>query len=129
MEWIYTHSVFRYLVSGGTGAIVHFTVLTILVELVELNPTVATSIGFVLGSIVNYTLQYHWTFDADGPHHVMFTRYAAVTATTLSINAALFWTFTNIFGIHYLIAQVMSTGMMVVVNYLINRYYTFVSKT
>ena len=127
MEWIYTHSAFRYVISGGTAAVVHFAVLTTLVELFSVNPTIATSIGFVIGSTVNYTLQYHWTFDADGPHHVMFTRYASVTATTLSINAGLFWTFTNVFGIFYLIAQVISTGLMVVVNYLINKHFTFVS--
>jgi len=127
VEWIYTHSAFRYVVSGGTAAVVHFLVLTALVELFGVNPTLATSIGFVLASIVNYTLQYHWTFDADGPHHVMFTRYASVTAVTLSINAGLFWTFTNIFDIHYLIAQVISTGLMVIVNYLINKHFTFVS--
>jgi len=127
MEWIYTHSAFRYLVAGGSAAVVHFIILTSLVEFGSVNPTLATSVGFILGSMVNYTLQYHWTFAADGPHHVMFTRYASVTATTLSINAGLFWTFTNVFGIYYIIAQIISTGMMVVVNYLINKHFTFVS--
>lgn len=126
-QWIYEHSVFRYLISGGTGALVHFAILTGLVEYYHMNDTVATSIGFVIGSVVNYTLQYHWTFSADGPHHVMFTRYAGVTLITMSINAGIFWLFTHQFGIYYLYSQIIATGLMVFVNFHINKHFTFAS--
>ena len=124
---IYTRPEFRYLISGGTAALIHFAVLTTLVEWFATVPLVATSIGFVIGSLVNYLLQYHWTFEADGLHHVMLSRYAAVTLTTMAINNALFWTFTEQFGMHYLLAQLLATGMMVIVNFLINKHYTFVT--
>ena len=125
--WLYKHPVFRYLISGGTGAAIHLAILTGLVEQFGTNGTVATSIGFVIGSLINYTLQYHWTFDADGPHHIMFTRYALVTLTTMSINAGLFWLFTHPFGLYYLYSQILATGLMVFVNFYVNKHFTFAS--
>ena len=129
-EWfsrVYQRPEFRYLISGGTAALVHLTVLTALVESFATRPLLATSIGFIIGSLVNYTLQYHWTFEADGRHHIMLSRYAAVTMTTMGINSALFWTFTEQFGMYYLLAQLIATGLMVAVNFLINKHYTFVT--
>ena len=123
----YARQEFRYLISGGTAALVHFAVLTALVEWFSAQPLLATSVGFLIGSLINYLLQYHWTFEADGRHHIMLSRYAAVALTTMSINSVLFWTFTEQFDMYYLLAQLVATGMMVVVNFLINKHYTFVT--
>lgn len=121
------HHLFRYLVSGGTGAIIHFAILTSLVAWFDANPLLSTTIGFITGSLVNYMLQYHWTFAADGPHHVMLTRYALVTTATMLLNGQLFWLLTSRFGMHYLVAQFIVTGIIVGVNFLINKHYTFAS--
>ena len=126
-QWLLEHRVFRYLVSGGTGAFIHFSILTALVALFGVDPVVSTTIGFIIGSMVNYTLQYHWTFSADGPHHVMLTRYAMVTTATMILNGQLFWLLTSKLGMHYLLAQLIVTGIIVVVNFLINKHYTFAS--
>ena len=124
-RWIYEHTAFRYLIGGGTGALVHFLLLIGLIEAFATPPVIATSIGFIIGSLVNYTLQYHWTFAADGPHHVMLGRYALVTTITMLINDALFWVFTEQLGVHYLLAQGIATGAMLIVNYVVNKNFTF----
>jgi len=127
IQWLCEHPVFRYLVSGGTGAVIHFSILAALVAWFGTNPVIATTIGFIVGSLVNYTLQYHWTFSADGPHHVMLTRYAVVTTVTMLLNGQLFWLLNSHYGMHYLLAQFIVTGIIVVVNFLINKHYTFAS--
>lgn len=127
IDWIYHHPVFRYLVGGGTGAVVIFILLALMVEIFHFPPLVATTISFVIGSLVNYTLQYYWTFKADGPHRVMLTRYALVTLVTMSLNTGLFWAFTEVLGIHYIIAQALSIGLIIGVNFFINKHYTFAS--
>ena len=126
-QWIVSHPPVRYLISGGVAAVIHFVILTGLVEIFDTNATLATSIGFIVGSVANYSLQYHWTFSADGPHHIMFTRYALVTLTTMSINAGLFWLFTQQFGLFYLYSQLIATGLMVFVNFQVNKHFTFAS--
>jgi len=127
IDWIYRHPVFRYLVGGGTGAVVIFALLSLLVEVFHVMPLVATTVSFVIGSLVNYTMQYYWTFEATGPHRVMLTRYALVTLVTMSLNTGLFWAFTELLGIHYLIAQGLSIGLIIGVNFFINKHFTFAS--
>ena len=125
IDWIYRHPVFRYLVSGGTGAVVIFILLSLMVEVFDFAPLVATTISFVIGSLVNYTLQYYWTFQAEGPHRVMLTRYALVTLVTMSLNTGLFWVFTEKLDMHYLLAQALSIGLIIGVNFAINKHFTF----
>jgi len=125
IEWVYQHPIFRYLVSGSLAAAVLFIVLTLMVEVFGTPPWVASPVAFVAGALVNYVLQYHWTFQAEGSHRVMFTRFILVTLATMSLNTALFWVFTHLMAIHYLIAQALAIGLIIGVNYVINKHYTF----
>jgi hypothetical protein len=68
----------HYSISGGIAAATHFGLLTLLVELVAINPTFASAIGFCIALLVNYSLQYHWTL------------------ITLGINIVLFWALNSI---------------------------------
>lgn len=125
VEWIYRHPLFRYVISGSIAASAIFVLLALQVELLSVPPLVASTVCFVVGSLINYSLQYHWTFQADGPHSVMFVRFSLVTLATMTLNIGLFWVFTEVFQIHYLIAQGLAIGLIVVVNFLINKHYTF----
>jgi putative flippase GtrA len=118
---------FRYLVAGGTAALVHFAVLIMLVELADVDATIASMIGFCLAVIVNYTLQYHWTFEMSEPHGRILTKYIVITFTMLGVNTIIFWVLYEQVGVLYLVAQFIATGVVTVLNFLINKHYTFVS--
>jgi putative flippase GtrA len=115
----------RYLIGGLAATITHIVVLMALVERFSLNPSIATSIGFCLAVVVNYTFQYHWTFSAKGPHSKIFFRYAVVTFAMLGVNLALFWVLTHTFHVPYLYAQLVATGVIMFCNFAINKLYTF----
>ena len=115
----------RYLVSGFVALAVHLMVLTVLVETVALNASVATSIGFVSGLIVNYLIQHRWVFRATGAHSVLFARYAAVTLVTFALNILLFRIAFYGLGLWYLPAQILASGVIFVANFIINLQYTF----
>ena len=117
----------RYIISGWIAATVHFALLFFLVEWQSLNPTLASALGFTAAIFVNYSLQYYWTFSVSGPHRTFFLRYLSVTMLTLGINTLLFWTLNAVMEIHYTIAQVVATGVVVIVNFAINQRYTFSS--
>jgi putative flippase GtrA len=117
---------FRYTVSGLMAAIAHFTVLWILVEWFGVYPTYASAIGFCVAMFVNYSLQYYWTFRAKGPHGLLFSRYVIVTLSMLGVNTLIFWTLNEVAGIYYLAAQLVATGGVMILNFTINRHYTFV---
>lgn len=117
--------VFRYLVAGGLATATHFLVLVLLVEWAGADPTLSTTIGFVAAIAVNYPLQYFWTFSATGHHRVVFARYLAVTLAALGLNTLLFWSLVTGIGVWYPLAQAIATSIVVVVNYTINKYFTF----
>lgn len=118
---------FRYLVAGGTAAFCHFVVLILLVELAEVNATISSMIGFCLAVLVNYTLQYHWTFELSEPHGRILTRYVLTTFTMLGVNTIIFWIFHEKLGVMYVIAQIIATGIVTVLNFLINKHFIFVA--
>lgn len=120
-----THQLFRYLLSGGVAAAAHLLTLTALVELFAIAPVTASGIGFCIAVIFNYSLQYHWTFGARDAHAVVFSRYLGVTLAMLGVNTALFWVFQVRLGLPYLLAQIPATGIVVVLNFNINRSFTF----
>ncbi|MCB1754348.1 MAG: GtrA family protein [Gammaproteobacteria bacterium] len=123
-----TEILIRYMIGGGLGAITQFTTLYILHELLNTNATLSSAIGFSLAVIVNYTFQYHLTFKSDGAHRIQFSRFTLVALTGLAINTSIFWTFHELFGLYYLLAQVGATGIVFGFNYLMNFYYTFQHK-
>lgn len=115
----------RYLISGGAAATVHFAVLILLVELFRINPTVASASGFCAAIVVNYTLQYYWTFRTEGAHGKTFLRYVSVTMAMLVINTLLFWFLNTRVELTYLAAQAVAIIIVVVSNFYINQRYTF----
>lgn len=117
----------RYSLSGLAATITHFSILAALVEFVGLNATLASLLGFCAAIFVNYSCQYWWTFKAKGSHHIIIFRYLLVTTAMLGLNTLLFWTLTSKLSLHYLIAQSLTTAVIMLANFNINRRYTFAS--
>ncbi len=117
---------FRYLVSGGLAAVLHFSVLIMLVELVDVDATIASMVGFCLAGILNYTLQYHWTFEISEPHGRVLAKYVFITFSMLGVNTIIFWVLYTKIDVMYLGAQFIATGVVTILNFLINKNFTFV---
>lgn len=115
----------KYGVSGGSAVLVHFLVLTALVELTGLDATIATGIGFLVGCVVNYSIQHKWVFAASGNHRQFVLRYTGVTAATFFLNLAIFHGLHALLGWWYVIAQAVATVLVFLVNFEINRRFTF----
>ena len=115
----------RYLVAGGVAFGTHLLMLVALVEGLGMNATLASALGFAAAIAVNYPLQYHWTFRADGRHGVTFARYVAVTLAGLGLNVVLFHTMVTVLGVWYPLGQCVATVGVLVFNFAVNLLYTF----
>jgi putative flippase GtrA len=115
----------RYMISGGAAAAVHFALLIALVKSLDANPTLASAIGFCAAILVNYSLQYYWTFNTRGTHTATFVRYLGLTLMMLGVNTGLFWLMNVQVGLNYLVAQAIATIIVVPVNFQVNRRVTF----
>lgn len=114
----------KFAAVGGIATAIQYAVLILLVRACGMAPTPASSSGFVLSAGVNYVLNYRFTFQSDRPHGPAAAKFAALAVTGLLINAAIMRLMTGT-GVHYLIAQVCATAVVLFWNFIGNSLWTF----
>ncbi len=123
--WLLRSEIFRYLIAGGTAFVVLMIVLIFLVEVFNLNEVLATAIGLLCATPVNYLLQKRFVFRCQAPAGKSFLVYCLVTIATMMLNVELFYLILKYSELHYTIAQALTTIIIVILNYVINRHLTF----
>lgn len=117
--------VVSFVVVGLLAAVAHFGTLIGLVEGAGVNPVPATLIGFVAGGVVSYSLNRSMTFASTRPHREATWRFALVAGGGFALTFALMYVFIHRFALPYLPAQVVTTGIVLVWNFLGNKLWTF----
>lgn len=115
----------RYAAVGVAAFAFHYATLIALVETGTLNPDLAALAGFIVGGIVSYVLNRRFTFDSDHSHSVAGPRFAVTAAIGFVMTYFLMHGLTERIGIHYLIAQLITTGIVLIWTFLGNRFWTF----
>jgi len=110
---------------GVIGTAAHYAALIFLVQLVDANAVFASSVGAIIGATVNYFLNYHFTFKSSKKHHEALTKFFSVATVGFVLNGAMMAVLTTSLEIYYLLAQIITTGMVLVWNFAGNRYWTF----
>lgn len=107
----------------GTGA--HYLLLVALVEGLGADPVLGSVAGFCLGALVNYAMSHRFVFRSDRAHQEALPRFFAVALSGLAWNTLLMGLFTHVLGWPYLLAQILTTGMLVFWHYTVNALWTF----
>ncbi|KAF0814770.1 hypothetical protein IGB42_00825 [Andreprevotia sp. IGB-42] len=113
---------------GLVGTAVQYLTLVVGVRYLYVSPPVASAVGFLLGSLFNYTLNYLFTFQSSKSHLHAASRYYAVLAVGWLLNYALMALFTSHLIIHYLLAQVITTGICFIWHFTGSRLWAFREK-
>jgi putative flippase GtrA len=120
--------VLRFLVSGGIATAVHLLTLWGLINL-QVEAVLASSIGAFLGAIVNYFLQYFFTFKTKRKHKQALLAYIPMVLVSWLLNLALFYSLYGGLLPDPLMAQVVTTGVVMVVNFLLYKKVVFRAKS
>lgn len=110
---------------GAIGTTGHYFALLLLVQLIHINPVIATTIGFIIGALINYILNYRITFNSDKQHSEALTKFFTVAAVSAVINGSMMSLGINFLDMHYLLAQLIATCMVLVLNFITNKYWIF----
>ena len=102
----------RFLVVGGISTSVHYLVLAAVVELLGRSAVFGSGVGFAVGAVVSYLLNRRHTFRSDAPHAQAVLRFVLVLAVGLGLNLLLMQLFTARWGWPYLLAQMLTTGLV-----------------
>lgn len=114
-----------YIGAGGVATATHYAVTVACVELAGLSPVLASTIGFAFGAAIKYWLNYAMTFRSQARHSHAVLRFATMLAVLWGLNAALMGGLTYGLGLHYMVAQVLTTGLLIPPGYLMSRNWVF----
>lgn len=112
---------------GAFATLCHYTALVILVEMRVLTVVPASATGALIGAIAGYQLNYRFAFNACTPHRDTAPRYLLVAAVALGMNTVLMALLNGELGLPYLIAQVITTGFVLILTFTAHRMWTFKS--
>jgi putative flippase GtrA len=110
---------------GVVAAVVHYGLLIALVELGGIGPVPATLAGYVAGGVVSYLLNRRVTYASDRPHGEAGWRFAVVAFVGFLLTGGFMQVFTGWWGIPYLPAQLVTTGIVLFWSFLAHKLWTF----
>jgi putative flippase GtrA len=110
---------------GVIGTIGHYTTLIILVEFWAVDPVIASCLGFVVGALINYVLNYHFTFQSDKRHREALTKFLIVATAGALINGGIMYVGVENTRFNYLIVQIFATVVVLMWNFIVNKLWTF----
>ena len=110
---------------GALGTAVHYLLLIALVSSGTAQPLPASAVAFTAGAAVNYALNYRFTFASRKRHAEAASKFYLVALVGLLINSAIMAVGVNRFDWHYLLTQLLATGIVLVWGFAANRAWTF----
>jgi len=116
---------FMYAAVGLIGTIVHYSILWGLVEYRHLDAIFGSVIGFIAGAFTNYVANYKITFKSRKNHQVALPQFFSVAVAGLFVNTLVVAIGTKWLGWYYLLCQLLATGLVLVLTFLGNKYWTF----
>lgn len=119
----------RYLLSGGTAAVVNLVLLALFVEVLGLWYLAAAMLAFTLALLVSFTLQKFFTFaDQMGTRSTLtrqFSVYTTVALANVAINTLLVYLLVERLRLHYLASQIAASAAIALYSFFVYRAVFF----
>lgn len=114
-----------YVASGLAATGSHYAVMVALVQWAGWWEVAASSAGFLAGAAVKYPLNYWVVFRSSARHGDALVRFAIGLAAGFALNGIILAALLATLDAHYLVSQVLTTGAVTLVNYLLARNWIF----
>ncbi len=121
----------QFVLFAGVGAVAtaaQYAILVLMVELAGIRPVLASTIGLIIGVLTNYALSYSVTFRSNAAHQDTLPKFLTISAFGLCINCGIMAAGSAWLGMHYLVLQIFSTAILLMLNYIVSRHWVFSDK-
>ncbi|OGY30334.1 MAG: hypothetical protein A3F33_02665, partial [Candidatus Woykebacteria bacterium RIFCSPHIGHO2_12_FULL_43_10] len=105
---------FRFLAVGLTGVVVNLGAISFFIEVMSLNKLLSSALAAETSIFSNFILNNLYTFHGRSRERnilVKFVKYNIVALSGIFITLGVFWFFTHVVYLHYLIAQLLGIGV------------------
>lgn len=114
----------RFVMVGGGATVLQYTLLVVLVQTTPLAETACSALAFALSAVANYLANYYFTFKASRRHREAFIRFVVTACLGVVINSLTFYLANQLLP-HYLLAQILATGVTLVSNFLLHKFWIY----
>lgn len=115
----------RYALVGAAATAVHWGVLALLVEALQVDASGAAAIGALFGAALAYWGNRRFTFRSTEVHGRALPAFLCVAALGAAASAATVTLLTKRIGLHYLPSQAVATFAILIAGYGLNKRWTF----
>lgn len=113
----------RYLATGGFCTGVHYSLMYVLIRQ-GVGTTVASGVGAGMALMLSYVLNDRWVFPNQIGARTSLLKFVMVALAALLMNTAQL-SLGIALGLHDWLAQIISTGVLTMVNFTLHRFWTF----
>lgn len=123
------YKIIKYVISGGSGALVDISILYFFVKFLHVWYIFSAIFAYIVAFIVSFTLQKVWTFSdySISGTYKQAGKYLVISFINLGLNTFFMYLFVDIFGIHYIIGQIVSGCLLAIYSFSIYSSFIFSS--
>jgi putative flippase GtrA len=115
----------RFAAVGACGTAVQYAVLAIGTSIFAIPAAWASALGYMCGSVVNYLLNYFFTFESGKSHAEAASKYFSLLGVGFCINLGLMALLVHQLDWNKWIAQFLTTGIGLIFNFVGSRLWAF----
>lgn len=124
-----TSPIVRYTGAGAVGTLGHYATLSLAVEYLGARPVWGSVMGATVGAMINYVLNYHVTFASKASHKQTLPKFLVVAVVGIALSGAVVKLLTEGLGVHYLVAQLFATVLVLATGFVLNKVWTFAQRS
>ena len=116
---------FRFGIVGGIAFTIDYTVLIFLTEFVLLHVLISNAIAFSVAVVFNYILSIKWVFNVNGKRNQKtdLIVFVGLSIVGLLINQFIMWFLISRLHIHYMIAKLFATAVVLIFNFVTRKFF------
>jgi putative flippase GtrA len=119
------HRLIRFGLVGVATAAIYVLTGTALWRIAGIGKVSASSLAFLVAVTFNYAAQKSWSFQSSTPHRLAAARYLFTIAGGMTMNAAVIHVGAEVLGWHFLLAQLLAMGTVILWNFVLFSVWVF----
>src|SRR3989344_9424162 len=126
-KWHTSKQIVKYVISGGTSALVELSLLYVLTEYFNVWYMVSFLLALIIAFVVSFLMQKFWTFENSTTQelHKQASLYFVVTLTHAGLNISALYIVVEYFGMWYILAQIFIGGILALSSFIIYKFFIF----
>ncbi len=126
MLFLDKHLVIRYLISGGLSSAIDILLFSLMIQMFGLHYIPSAAISVTVSFFARFYLQKVFAFKDRGLNvHKQIIMYSMLYASSMIMTTFFLYIFIGLLHIWYLIAQVMTIGIIAGISFFVYRYFIF----